>query len=255
MPLPDRLFRTEAVILRRYDFGEADRLLTLYTPEYGKLRAIAKGARRPNGRQTGHVELFTRAKMLIARGRELHVVSQAEMIDPYLPLHEDLERGGYAHHFVELLDNFTEDEEQNRSAYELLRSALSWISEADHSVDLQLAARFYELKLLELVGFQPALFRCAMGQEEIRPTSQFFSVHDGGIVCPEHAEGRSMLSISFNAVKTLRYLQTRDYETVRRLKLDPPLHTELERVLHTYIVYLLEQRLKSAEFIRRVRRL
>src|SRR5262249_30868779 len=96
MARPERSFRTEAIILRRHDFAEADRLLTIYTRKHGKKRAMAKGSRKPAGRKTGHVELYTRVMMMINGGRELHVVSQAELVEPYLPVREDLERGAYA---------------------------------------------------------------------------------------------------------------------------------------------------------------
>lgn len=104
----ERLFRTDAIILRRQDFKEYDRLVTLFTPDYGKFTVIARGARKPTGRMTGHVELFTRSNMMISRGRDLHILTQCEMADAYLPIRENLERGAYASHIVELLDRFTE---------------------------------------------------------------------------------------------------------------------------------------------------
>ena len=79
MPRPERTFHSDAIIMRRHDFGEADRLLTIFTPEHGKLKAIAKGSKKPAGRRTGHVELYTRVAMMIGYGRELHVVTQAEL--------------------------------------------------------------------------------------------------------------------------------------------------------------------------------
>lgn len=254
MPRPDRTFRTDAIILRRYDFGEADRLLTLYTPEHGKFRAIAKGSRRPAGRTTGHVELFTRARMLISTGRELHIVVQAELIEPYLSLREDLERGAYASYVVELLDHFSEADESNKALFELLDVTLHRFCEP--TLDLRLLARFYELRLLALVGFQPALFHCAVGQEEIKPQDQFFSVIDGGVICALHARsGRVVAPLNLLTLKTLRYLQTRDYDVIKKLRVDSVLHLDLERTLQNYVVHLLERRLKSIEFIRRLRRI
>jgi DNA repair protein RecO (recombination protein O) len=254
MPRPERIFRTDAIILRRQDFGEADRLLTVFTPYHGKLKAIAKGSRKPAGRTTGHVELYTRVKMMISYGRELHVVSQAELSEPYLALREDLERGAYANYVVELLDHFSEIEEVNTSLYDLLDVTLARLCEP--KVDLRLLVRFYELKALELVGFQPALFNCAIGQEKIEAQDQFFSVQEGGVVCPLHAKSGKFISpMSLTTLKTLRYLQTRDYDVIKVLRVDDVLHLELERTLQNYIVHVLERRLKSIDFIRRLRRL
>ncbi|MEP7289027.1 MAG: DNA repair protein RecO [Chloroflexota bacterium] len=254
MPRPERTFRTQAIILRRQDFGEADRLLTIFTPTHGKLRVIAKGVCKPAGRKTGHVELFTRSAMMISRGREIHVVSQAEMVDPHLALCENLERGAYANYIVELLEQFSEFEEQNVGLYNLLESTLGRLCEPQ--VDLRLIARFYELQLLGHAGFQPSLFKCVIGEEKIEPRDQYFSLADGGVVCPDHVrESTHIVPINLTVLKTLRYLQTRDYEVVKVLRLDNMLHLELERMLQNYIVHLLERHLKSVDFIRRLRRM
>lgn len=252
MPGRERTFRTDAVILRRQDFGEADRLLTLLTPEHGKIRAIAKGVRKPIARKTGHVELFALVDMLIARGRELHIVTQAETKEPFLLLHEDLVRATYANHCVELLDRFTAEEDASHAEFDLLVSALEWLCSP---VEPQLVARFYELRLLALAGFTPSLHKCAIGQEPIEPRDQFFSPVDGGLVCPDHTiTTQRGLPISLTALKTLRYMQTRPWDAVSVLQIDKALHAELERHLLAYITFLLERRLQSVEFLRRLRR-
>lgn len=252
MPKLARNFRTDAVILRRKDLGEADRLLWLLTPEYGKLRAVSKGARKPLARQSGHVELFAVADMLIARGRELHIVTQAEIKEAFLPLREDLVRGTYANHLVELLDRFTEEEDASRAEYDLLVSALGWLCS---DVDPRLVARFYELRLLALAGFAPALHHCVVGHEDLAPVDQFFSPVDGGAICPDHhASMEHGLPLSLHALKTLRYMQTRPWDAITVLNISGSLHLELERLLLAYLTHILEQRLQSVDFLRRLRR-
>lgn len=250
MPRPEKVFKSEAIILRRQDFKEADRLLWLLTPDHGKLRAIAKGVRKMNGRMTGHVELFSRAHMLLASGQELYTVSQAEQLEPYLPLREDLRRGGYAWYLVELLDRFSEFEEAQPALFHLLNAALGWLCDAES--DLPLVARFFEMRLLRLVGFEPSLFQCAVGQEDLEPCDQYFCVNDGGVVCADHRRGRSVLPISLTAFKVLRYMQRQDFAAVRRVRIDPVIHAELERITQAYIVHLLEMRLRSIDFLHRL---
>jgi DNA repair protein RecO (recombination protein O) len=104
----ERLYRTEAIVIKRSDFFEADRLLTLYTPKLGKIRAIAKGVRKPTSRKSGHVELFTHSQLLIAKGRNLDIVTQAETVHAFRSLREDLLRTTYAFYGAELLDLFVE---------------------------------------------------------------------------------------------------------------------------------------------------
>jgi DNA repair protein RecO (recombination protein O) len=248
----ERLYRTEAIILRRSDFGEADRLLTFFTPHRGKLRAIAKGARKPSSRKSGHLELFSQARLLLARGRNLDIITQAETVEPFLPLREDLLRTTYAYYVAELVDRFVGDEDENRPVYGLLLTVFGWLGQAD---DLALAARVFELRLLAAVGYQPQFFQCVNCQAQIEPVGNFFYPGEGGVLCPRCGEGRSeAMPLSLNALKVLRFLQTRDYDTVRLLRVRPPLHTELEAVMLHYITYILERNLKSVDFLRRLGR-
>ena len=251
MSRPERSFRTDAVILRRQDFGEADRLLVLFTPGYGKLRAIAKGVRKPIARNTGHVELFSLVDMQIARGRELHILTQAETREPFLPLREDLLRGTYANHVVELLDRFGTELDSSPAEFDLLVNVLGWLTTAS---DPRLLARYYEIQLLGLVGFAPDLHYCVLSHEPLEPVDQFFSPADGGVIAPEHRPPDRGMPISLTALKTLRYMQTQSWEKVQSLKIGPMLHLELERLSLSYIIYILEQRLQSVDFLRRLRR-
>jgi DNA repair protein RecO (recombination protein O) len=248
----ERTYRSEAIVLRRRDFGEADRLLTLFTRDFGKVRALAKGARKPQSRKGGHIELFMRTNFLIARGRTFDIVTQAELVEPYRGLRHDLTHTAYASYIVELLDNFTVEEDRDVRKYDLLARALHWLEDA---ADLNLAARYYELHILSLAGYQPQLFRCLDCGEQIQEQDQFFSAELGGLLCPASrpADPRAR-PISAAAVKILRYLQTRPWDTVKVLRLRPSLLAELEAVAHYYLSYILERNLKSADFLQRLRR-
>ncbi|MCA9879389.1 MAG: DNA repair protein RecO, partial [Thermomicrobiales bacterium] len=107
-----RLYRCEAIVLSRVDFGEADRLLTVYSRQHGKLRVVAKGARRPLSRLGPHLEYFCRTQLMLARGRELDVVTGAETVNPHLPLRVNLDAYGHASHMVEVLARLTEDRQE-----------------------------------------------------------------------------------------------------------------------------------------------
>jgi len=247
----ERIYRTEAIILKRADFGEADRLLTFFTPYRGKLRAIAKGARKPQSRKAGHLELFSHTRLLLAQGRNLDIVTQAETVEPFLPLREDLLRTSYAYYAAELVDSFTGDEDENRPLFDLLLAVFYWFGQAG---DMALIVRFFELRLLALLGYQPQFFQCVNCQSRIEPVINFFHSGEGGVLCPRCGEGRSeTLPLSLNALKVLRFLQTHDYDTVRLLRIRPPLHAELESIMLRYLTYILERSLKSVDFLHRLR--
>ena len=213
----DRTYRSEAIVLRRSDFGEADRMLTLYSREFGKIKALAKGARKPQTRKTGHVELFMRTNFMFARGRNIDIITQAELVEAYPALREDLVRTTYAAYAAELLDGLTAEADRDLRKYNLLADALGWIAQSDN---LLLAARFYELRVLSLAGYQPQLFKCVSGGEAIEERDQFFSAELGGLLCPDdqHADRRAQ-PITAPAVKVLRYLQSHNWDTVKVLHL------------------------------------
>ncbi len=254
----ERVYRTEAIVLRRSSFGEADRLLTVFTPERGKLRLIAKGARKPTSRKSGHVELFSHSQFLVAVGRELDIITQAETLEPFLPLREDLLRTTYAYYVAELADAFTAERDENRPLFELLRDAFGWLGSAgDGSNDqaLALVARYYELHLLGLVGYQPQLFVCGECKKRLEPEVNYLSAADGSVLCRKCGYDRvGTVELSVNALKVLRFLQTRQWETCRLLRLSPASHAEVERTMNHYITYHLERKLKSVDFIDRLRR-
>ena len=248
----ERVYRTEVIVLRRTDFGEADRLLTVFTPGRGKLRLVAKGARKPSSRKSGHVELFSHGQFMVAVGRELDIVTQAETLEPFLPLREDLLRATYAYYVAELADAFTAERDENGHLFRLLIDAFGWLCTAD---DLALAARYYELHLLGLVGYQPQLFACVGCTNPLEPEVSYLSAADGGVLCPKCGHNwMGATELSVNALKVLRFLQTRGWETCRLLRLNPATQTEIERVMNGYITYHLERKLKSVDFIHRLRR-
>ncbi len=249
----ERLYRVEAVILRRRDIGEADRLLTIYTPTHGKAHVIAKGARKPTSRKAGHLELFTHSSLLIAKGQTLDIVTQAEALHTFRPLRESLERATFAHYAVELLDRFAAEGEENAPLFRLLVVTLQRICE---SSNLPLTLLFYELRLLALEGYRPQLFVCARCGEALRPVINYFDPEMGGMLCPRCGEGmltRRIRTVSVNALKVLRYLQSRDYDECIRLRLRAETQAEVESLMLHYVTYILERDLKSVAFLRRVR--
>jgi DNA repair protein RecO (recombination protein O) len=248
----ERVYRTEAIVLRRTDFGEADRLLTVFTPERGKLRLIAKGARKPSSRKSGHVELFSRGQFLVAVGRELDILTQADTLEPFLALRDDLLRTTYAYYVAELADAFTAERDENRPLFDLLADALGWLCTAE---DLPLFARYYDLHLLGLVGYQPQLFVCGDCRKQLEPTANYLGIADGTVYCDKCGRDRVGASqVSLNALKVLRFLQTRGWEACRHLRLSPASHDEVEQIMHHYMTYYLERQLKSVDFIHRLRR-
>src|SRR5438132_3349332 len=149
-----RVYRADAVVLKASDFGEADKALTLFTLQHGKIRAIAKGARRPGSRLGGHVDLLTHVGLQLARGRNFEVVTQAETVEPFLALRDDLWRASLGYQLAELVDKLTEEAHEDRPLFESLLEALRRV---DVDPEPELAVRLFEATVLDRLGYRPPL--------------------------------------------------------------------------------------------------
>jgi DNA repair protein RecO (recombination protein O) len=247
-----RSIRVHAIVLRHADWGEADRLVTLYTREQGKLRAVAKGARKITSRKAGHLEPFTQVKLQLARGRSLFIVTQADTIEAYLPLRETLVMTGTASYIVELLDRFVYEEEgANPTLFRLLADTLKRLATGE---DPWLAVRYYEMRLLDFLGFRPQLVECANCGREIQAEDQFFSFSAGGVICPRCGRGLpNLTAISMDALKYLRHFQRSSYAASKQARPTSEVQTEVETLMQGYFTYLLERELNSPGFLKRVR--
>ena len=125
-----RVYKTEAVVLKRTNLGEADNIVTLYTPNLGKIRAVAKGIRRPRSKLCGNLDLLTRSALLLAQGQNLDIVTQCQSIEGFPLVKNDLNRIGCALYIAELLDQFTVEHVENYPVYRLLNTDLLWLGEA-----------------------------------------------------------------------------------------------------------------------------
>jgi DNA repair protein RecO (recombination protein O) len=247
-----RSFRVEAVVLRHSDYGEADRLLTLYTRQLGKTRALAKGARKIASRKAGHIEPFMQAKLQLAKGRDMLLVTQADTVDAYLPLREDLILTSHASYIVELLDRFTyEDETESSSTFRLLTDTLARLAS---KADPWLVIRYYEMRLLDHLGFRPQLLKCANCGREIKPEDQYFSFSAGGVICPRCGQGlRHLHAISVEALKYLRHFQRSSYVEATRARPGLDVQQAIETLMQGYFTYLLERELNTPGFLKRIR--
>jgi DNA repair protein RecO (recombination protein O) len=242
-PSRERIYRTEAIVLGRTDLGEADRILTVFTPGRGKLRLVAKGVRRPTSKLGPHLEYFTRSMLMVARGRELDVVTGADTVDPYLGIRSDLERVAHASHMAELVNRLTEDHQENARIYDVLARSLHLLADG---VDPFALTRYFELAILTAAGFRPELYRCVKCERQLQPTANALSVSLGGMLCPDCrlADPAARL-LSVNAQKYLRTLDRSGLGDAVRLRLDAPLRAEIEGALTAYIRSITERDLAS----------
>ena len=255
-----RNYQTQGVILKQTKLGEFDKIVTIYTPEFGKLQAVAKGACRPKSKLGGNVEPLTHSLVLLARGRNLDIVTQSQTINGFLALKSDLWRMACGLYVLELIDSFTIEGAENRLLFELLLDSLHQLSEPDSN---ETALRYFELHLLHYLGYRPQLRRCVICDSPLKPVVNFFSPSKGGLICPacnseenSHYEridtmaAKPSFPLSVEALKVLRLWQSCDYATSRRVKVKPELSRELEQALCEYVTYIVQRELKSLTWLK-----
>ena len=242
-----RNYQTEAIIIKKTKLGEADRILTLYTPDLGKIQAVARGVRRPKSKMAGHLELLTHSKISLARGRNLDIVTGAQTIDSFLPLKTDLWLTAYGLYIIELVNQITPDQSADEALFHLMLEALTNLCTSDNQV---LLLRYFELKMLEMTGFRPQLHECVSCHQPLEPLVNSFCAGTGGMLCPLCALKQPFsFEVSVNALKVLRFIQDNNFTAVSRLKVNSMLARELEALTRHYLRYLLEREVKSVAWL------
>ena len=252
MTLRSRTYKTEAIVLRQIPLGEADRILTLFTPDIGKLRVVAKGVRRTKSRLVGHLELLNRVSVSLAHGRNLDIVNEAQIIQTFSAFSENLESLSRAIYLAELVNEFSAERSPDLTVYNLLVAALNFLA-AGSTTDLLL--RYFETHLLGLSGYRPELYKCVECQSTLEPEDHYFSHELGGVLCPtcRTQATSSLVPVTVNAMKVLRHMQRHDsFADVAHLSVSAQLAGEIERILRTYVRYVIDRDLKSAEFMNQV---
>jgi DNA repair protein RecO (recombination protein O) len=173
-------YTTEALVLKRRNLGEADRLITLLTPEYGKFTAIAKGIRKPTSRKSSHLELFTHCRVFLARGRNLDIITQAETIAPYRLLGSDYEHIVVASSIAEILNRMVQDRDPQKNLFDLV---IEGMQQLDQTESVMLTRALFLLKLVQMLGFQPEFATCRICGGQVTASGAVFSHEHGGLVC------------------------------------------------------------------------
>ncbi len=241
-----RVYRAEGIVLRRRNLGEADSILTVFSGSEGKFEAIAKGVRKARSRMRGHLEPLTRSRVLVARGRSLDVFTQAETVDAYRRLRENLDASAEAIYCLELIDRFTEEREPLPELYALLVTALELLQAGEGPS----VTRHFELRLLSLLGYEPHVEGCVLCDGRLPEEETLLSPGAGGLVCrqcrPEAGGGRI---VSVAVVKLLRFARratAAEFAAVRTL---PEVGQELRAAAAELVRYHLDRDPNARRFV------
>ncbi|MBV8301793.1 MAG: DNA repair protein RecO [Candidatus Dormibacteraeota bacterium] len=246
-------YSDEGVVLRRIDYGEADRILTVLTRDHGKIGVIARGVRKPQSRLAARTDLFVRSRMQLAKGRgELDVLTQAEPVS--MPSRSaDARRAACAAVCAELTDRVFESHHPDDGVYALVVEALAACG--DQRRDPRAALVWFERRMIDRLGYAPQLHRCAGCERMLPEATAWFSAAAGGLLCESCARhDLDAIECSVRVIKVLRTAAGGDAELYARLRLDAATLSTLERVVEAELAYHLDRRLRSFDVLRALER-
>jgi DNA repair protein RecO (recombination protein O) len=246
--------RTEAIVLRLLDYGESDRIVTFYTAGFGKLRGIARGARRSRKRFANALEPFSYSRILFSnRGPDsLALIECSEVITHFPAIRADLEKTLSASYMIELIDRFTVEDKKNEALFALLHAFLNVI-ETDPIKEAIL--RFFEIRLLKLSGYDPLLDHCLVCKTPLDAEKVYrFKASDGGLTCmvcrPERPEA---IPVSLGTIRTLLLGREMEIDRLGRLQLSERSADESRQLLSHLIRHILGREPRSVHVLNEVR--
>ena len=244
-----RSYRSEAVVLKSTPFGEAGLIVTLYTRDTGKLRAVVRGVRKPTSKMVGHLEPLNRVELSLAKSRPggIDTIAQAHILEGFASLKANLEAVSRGIYLAELVDGFGTEGSTSPELYSLLVETLRYL---DDSPGVELALRYFELHLIKCSGFMPELYRCVECRAKLSPGEHLFSPEAGGAICTRcHPPGIRVMRLSVQALKVLRFLDRTGLPELYKLNIHGDLEEELKNLLSVTLKYWLDKEIQSKTFM------
>jgi DNA repair protein RecO (recombination protein O) len=247
-----QLRKTDAVVIHRTDFGESDLIVTLYTADLGKVKGIAKGAKRSKRRFVNNLQPFSYIRICFAEGRGgLIRVDEADMIRPFFRISEDISRVLYGSYFLEMVREMTGEKESNPLLFELLVTVLTVLNDSSPREEY---LRVFELRFLDLVGYRPRVTECSMCNQIIPSIDgAWFSFRHGGAVCEEcHIHAQGAVAISGETLQAIEQVIRMDLATIKGVRFSPRVLAEGREILPRFVQHQLGKGLRSLRVMEEV---
>lgn len=240
------LYAAEGIVLRTRNLGEADRIVTLYTRDHGKVECVARGSRRARSRLIGGTQLFTHGTYMLYSGRSLDSLNQAEIVESFAALREDLVAMAFASYFAELLDICVEPGEPSEDLYQLCLGAFKALQDG---VQSDLVSRWFEFNVMTILGYAPQLEAC-VGCGEVGESETRFSSREGGLLCTRCARRDSAaVRVRRSTVEWLRRLLTTPSDRLGIVRISSEDMSLLESAGRAYIDFRVPRPIKSLGFL------
>ncbi|TAH60303.1 MAG: DNA repair protein RecO [Gottschalkiaceae bacterium] len=244
------IIKTQGLVLKYTNVGEADRILTLLTRDKGKIKAYAKGCRRPKSSLTSSSEIFAFSDFILFKGTNFYHVSNGELRESFYDLRKDLIRLSYAVYFAELADTVTDEEMSCERILLILAKTLYYLSNKEIPIGILSCA--YQLKLMDLSGFKPSLQRCVICGKEGKFNK--FSISLGGVLCNDCLKPDIIAEkINPDTLEYFEILLSTPISRLNNIKIDNTIFIEADRIIKDFVQLHLDKKFKSAKFINSIK--
>jgi DNA repair protein RecO (recombination protein O) len=234
------IVKTEALVLKSRRYRETSKIVTFYSQKFGKIKGVAKGARETKSKFGAALEPMTHVSIVLYKKehRDLHMISQSEIVRLFPRLHSDLTRITAGLSVAELIDAAMHDEEPNEPVFRLVIEVMSELDTATKNLENVLYS--FRLRLLDLMGFKPDFQACVRCKKRlVKLTSDNktiqFDAQAGGIVCRSCSiRFPRRVNLTLRTVRILRELQGGALSHVAEVEIPEPSRKEIEEILKTY---------------------
>jgi DNA repair protein RecO (recombination protein O) len=226
------LYRVEAIVIRSTDYGEGNKIITLFTESYGKIGVMARAAKKLNSRFAAVSQLFTCGEFVFYRtGQQLGSLNYADAIVSHQRLREDIYLSAYASYMAEMTDRLTGEQDPQPYLYRQFKLALDSLTDGK---DPQILTHLYEMKILAVAGYAPNLDNCvSCGETSSNPV---ISNELGGVLCPSCAhKDREAIHIGDQILKLLRLFAQVDLARLGKIELRPETKATLRSVMRSWM--------------------
>lgn len=242
------LYKAKGIILRTHKLGESDRIVTILTNSYGKVSGVAKGVRKTKSKFGSRVEPFTHVDLVLYEGRNLDIITQAEIIDSFSGIRDNFDRITYGSAMLDLANKVSTEGERDITLYNLLLKSFRVLSETKKNFRLLLIA--FDIKLMAISGYMPKLSHCVVCDKKPGVKARF-SFDLGGVVCDECGSTSDRKSVVVTPAATELFLKLlkSPLDEVVNLDVIARVEDELYLLMQDYILYYIQSRLKSREYL------
>jgi len=248
------LFKTNAIVIRSLNYSESDKIVTFFTRDFGKLKGIAKGARRSKKRFQNALSLFSHLRLIFfdKEGLSLVRAESCDILHSFPRIREDLKKILYGNYYLELANEMAGEREINREAFELL---LSFLSNLEEMPPQEEQLRLFEIRMLSLFGYRPNMKRCDLCKRDWEDLKEiptvFFSPERGTLVCERCSKMRNnLIPLSLGTARLVEKISQMELSKVERMRFTFQALCESRELLPIFISYQLGKELKSLKALK-----